>query len=64
MLKKFSLVSALINTISPWVFFATFFATEGFDIPPVRVEPIRQRRGWRLCGRHIDFNRRLPRLVN
>jgi len=33
MLKRFYLVCAVIGTIVPWVFFASFFAAEGFDIP-------------------------------
>lgn len=33
MLKNFYLVSAIIGTVIPWVFFADFFITEGIDIP-------------------------------
>jgi len=33
MLKRFYLVCAIIGTIIPWLFFASFFATEGFNIP-------------------------------
>ena len=33
MLKRFYLVCAVIGTIVPWAFFASFFAAEGFDIP-------------------------------
>lgn len=33
MLKRFYLLSAIIGTIIPWAFFASFFATEGINIP-------------------------------
>ncbi len=33
MLKRFYLIAAIIGTVIPWYFFATFFATEGFNIP-------------------------------
>lgn len=33
MLKRFYLVMAIIGTIVPWFFFATFFAAEGLNIP-------------------------------
>ena len=33
MLKRFYLVCAVIGTVIPWLFFANFFATEGFNIP-------------------------------
>ena len=33
MLKKFYLICAVIGTIVPWYFFASFFAAEGFNIP-------------------------------
>lgn len=33
MLKTFYLVSAIVGTVIPWLFFATFISTEGLDIP-------------------------------
>lgn len=32
MLKRFYLGSAVIGTVIPWLFFASFFVTEGFNI--------------------------------
>lgn len=33
MLKRFYLIGAIIGTIVPWLFFASFFAAEGLNIP-------------------------------
>lgn len=33
MLKRFYLVSAIIGTIIPWLFFGSFFVSEGVDLP-------------------------------
>lgn len=33
MSKRFYLALAVVGTIVPWLFFGSFFATEGFDLP-------------------------------
>lgn len=32
-MKRFYLLAAVVGTIIPWYFFASFFATEGFNLP-------------------------------
>jgi hypothetical protein len=33
MIKTFYLIAAVIGTIIPWIFFASFFAAEGINVP-------------------------------
>lgn len=33
MIKIFYLITAIVGTIIPWMFFANFFTTQGIDIP-------------------------------
>jgi hypothetical protein len=33
MLRTFYLVSAILGTVIPWAFFASFFSTEGINVP-------------------------------
>lgn len=33
MLKRFYVICAVVGTIVPWLFFGSFFAEEGIDIP-------------------------------
>ena len=32
-MKRFYLLAAIIGTVIPWAFFASFFATEGLNLP-------------------------------